>query len=380
MSSRTFVIVGGGISGLTAAIALQQKGEEVHVFERFPSFRPAGAGLIVAPNALNALDRLGLAGKVIEEGQTSRRGMAILNDKGTILSELEALDYEYPMISIHRADLQRILLDALKPGTVTLGKTCADITYGADQVTVTFEDQTTVVGNYLLAADGIHSVIRAKLFGAKKLRYAGYTCWRGVADCWPNNQQRFTETWGSRGRFGVIPLSKEKTYWYALFNGPAQDTSFARYNVHDLLKIFGAYHSSIAQILSSTPDDKVIHSDIYDIAPLQQFTDGRTLLMGDAAHAITPNLGQGACQAIEDAVELVICLKQHRTVESAFFHFEKKRIKRTTMISKRSLSLGKLAQLENPFLCMVRNGMIRLIPPSLQKKQLEYLYKVNFTD
>lgn len=382
MTKRTFLIVGGGIAGLTTAIALQQIGEEVQVYERFPAVLPAGSGLTIAPNALKALERIGLANEIIQQGQICRSGMSILSEKGTLLSELNDLDYGFPMISIHRAQLHRILLNALKPGTVILGKACLNITYEPSKVIVTFEDQSKAIGDYLLAADGIHSVIRKQLFTDQELRYAGYTCWRGVADCWPETQQpdRFTETWGPQGRFGVIPLPDEKTYWYALLNGAAKSRLFANYRLKELLAIFGTYHAPIKQILSSTTDDMVIHNDIYDIAPLPRLTDGRTLLLGDAAHAITPNLGQGACQAIEDGIELARCLQQHLYAQSAFSHFEKIRTKRTSIISMRSLSMGKLAQLENPLLCCLRNGLMRLVPPSIQTKQLDLLYDVNFSD
>ncbi|WP_235550020.1 FAD-dependent monooxygenase [Paenibacillus sp. Soil766] len=196
MSKRTFMIVGGGIAGITAAIALQQSGEDVKVYERFPEVRMAGAGITIAPNALKALEQLGLAKIIIDNGQVSRGGMAILNEKGAVLSELRELHYEYPMISIHRADLHRILLGALHPETVEMGKELQNVRYEQNKIVLSFMGQTTASGDFLIAADGIHSPVRKQLFDDAPLRYAGYTCWRGIADRWNSQQQpnRFTET------------------------------------------------------------------------------------------------------------------------------------------------------------------------------------------
>ncbi|CAN7529706.1 FAD-dependent monooxygenase [Paenibacillus sp. LjRoot153] len=382
MLDGTFLIVGGGIAGLTAAVALQQSALDVRVYERFSEFRTAGAGLLLAPNALNALEQLGLGQIVQEQGNTSPSGVTILNEQGNVLSGLSANGNRYSIVSIHRADLHRILLSALRPGTIIFGKSFVDIRQDEGRVTAIFADKSTATGDYLLAADGIHSAIRGKLFPSIKLRYAGYTCWRGVAECWPESGRNdwFTETWGHKGRFGVVPLPNKQTYWYALLNGSPQDSRFTDYRIRDLLATFGDYHSPVSQILSSTPDDKMIHNDIFDFAPIQRFSAGRTLLIGDAAHAATPNLGQGACQAIEDAVELVRCLKRNPSVESAFSTFELLRSRRTATISKRSLMIGKIAQIDHQMLCRLRNVMMRLTPLSFQRSQLKFLYDVDFAD
>ncbi|MCR8995541.1 NAD(P)-binding protein [Brevibacillus sp. 7WMA2] len=380
MKNKSFLIIGGGIAGLTAAIALQQLGLDVKVYERFPEIRPAGAGIMIAPNALRALARLGLDKAVQKQGYVSPRGIAILNKQGSVLSEISTSSQQYSTVSIHRAELHQILLSALRPGTVILGKACSDTKQDEDGVTVTFADQTEVSGDYLLAADGIHSVVRKKLFPSIKLRYSGYTCWRGVAPCWPDSGEdsQFTETWAAQGRFGVIPLTNERTYWYALVNGPSGDKRYAEYRIKDIIQIFEGYHSPVAQVLSRTPDDKMIHNDIFDLETPEQFISGRSLLLGDAGHAITPNLGQGACQAIEDALELARCFIQHSTVELAYRAFEMRRIERVRAISQLSLKVGKIAQLDSPLLCGLRNSVMRLTPASLQNKQVSNLFHVEF--
>jgi 2-polyprenyl-6-methoxyphenol hydroxylase-like FAD-dependent oxidoreductase len=382
MLDKTFLIVGGGIAGLTAAVALQQYGINVRVYERFSEVRAAGSGLTLAPNAMKALEYIGLSQIVKEQSNTSPSGFAILNEQGTVLSELSANGQGHSLVSIHRADLHRILLSALQPGTIFFGKSLVDIRQSEEAVTAIFADGSEVTGDYLLSADGIYSTIRNKLFPSVELRYAGYSCWRGVADCWPDSgrDDRFTETWGYKGRFGIVPLPNKQTYWFAVLNGPPRDRKFNEYQIQDLLDIFGDYHSPVSQILSNTPDDQISYKDIYDIAPIKQFIAGRTLLIGDAAHAVTPNLGQGACQAIEDAVELVRCLKHHSSIKSAFLSFELLRSRRTATISKRSLMIGKIAQMDHRMLCHLRNVMMRRTPRSIQRNQLRFLYDVDFAD
>ncbi len=367
---------------MTAAIALRQIGKEVRVFERYPTVRPAGAGIMLAPNALRALETLGLTKLIREQGFSSPGGMAILDEKGAVLSAMPAGGDVYATVAIHRAELYRILLHSLPPGTVSFGKACLDMRQDDRGVTVRFSDNEEVHGSYVLAADGLHSVIRGKLFPSVRLRYAGYTCWRGVADCWPGtgSDSLFTESWGPLGRFGVIPLAHEQTYWFAVKNAAPHDQRYLAYGIPELLDTFGGYHAPVASILSATSPSQMIHNDIFDLDRIGPFVSGRTLLLGDAAHALTPNLGQGACQAIEDAVELGRCLTRHTSVPDAFRAYETARVARNSLVSRLSWTVGKLAQLESPLLCRLRNSAMKLTPPFLQRRQLNTLYDVDFTN
>jgi 2-polyprenyl-6-methoxyphenol hydroxylase-like FAD-dependent oxidoreductase len=377
------LIIGGGIGGLTTAIALQKKGLTVQVFESATEFKPLGAGLVLAANAMKALQTIGVSEAIQPASKLLTHGM-ILTDRGKVLSmvDVAAIVKRFGMhnFTIHRADLHQILLSQLQPNTLVYNKKCADITQHSAGVTVTFTDGITATGDYLLAADGVHSVVRQKLIPESTIRHAGYTCWRAVVEADPSqiDLTNFTESWGTKGRFGIAPLTGNRVYWYACLNAPAQSTEMKQKTIDDLRECFKDYHDPIPYLLSITQNNQLIHNDIVDIKPLKQLAFGRILLMGDAGHATTPNMGQGACQAIEDAAVLMNQLGREATPELDFRAFERKRLARTTQVNTASWQIGRLSQMDTPWLASLRNRLMPLIPKSFQQKQLEFLYEVDF--
>jgi 2-polyprenyl-6-methoxyphenol hydroxylase-like FAD-dependent oxidoreductase len=241
-----------------------------------------------------------------------------------------------------------------------------------------FEDGTTHATDYLIACDGVHSTVRKKLLPQSQTRYSGYTCWRAVIDT-PSNLKLYetSETWGKGSRFGIVPLANEKLYWFACINAQKNDPLLREYKVPDLLTYFSNYHAPVSDILKRTKNEQLIWGDIIDLKPLKKFAFGKIVLAGDAAHATTPNMGQGACMAIEDAAVLSNCLDEYSTVEEAFEKFEEKRIPRTTKIVNDSWTIGKVAQLENGILTSLRNTMIRFTPPSVSERQVKFLTDVS---
>lgn len=377
------LIIGGGIGGLTTAIALQRKGISVQVFENAAEFKSLGAGIILAANAMKALEVMGLSEVIKSAGKLLKEG-SILNDKGTVLSKVnvEEVTRQFGLhnFTIHRADLHQLLLSQLQPGTVVYQKRCVDVTQDATSVTATFADGSSATADCLLASDGVHSVIRQKLLPASTIRYAGYTCWRAVVQADPARVDltRFTESWGAQGRFGIAPLTGNSVYWFACINAPQNSMEMKQKTIIDLQQHFQNFHNPIPYLLSLTKDNQLIQNDIIDIKPLKQLAFGRILLIGDAGHATTPNMGQGACQAIEDAATLMNQLGQETTIEQDFSTFEQKRLKRTEKINVASWQIGQIAQVANPLLASLRNGLMRLIPGSVASKQLEFLYDIHF--
>lgn len=385
MTNKHFAIVGGGIGGLTLGIALQRKGFDVTIFEGAPGLKPLGAGLTLAGNAVKALIHIGIADPILQAGKILQ-ALAIKDQKGNILTQTNAehLSRKFGVInsfSIHRGDLQSILAQELKSDSLITGKRLLDFNQSSSGVTLYFEDGTSATADYMIACDGIHSVVRKKLLPQSKTRYSGYTCWRAIIDNVPASVdfEQTSETWGKGARFGIVPLANNKLYWFACVNAQQNDPLLREYKIPDLVSEFSNYHSPISDILKQTKNEQLIWGDIIDLKPIKKFAFGRIVLAGDAAHATTPNMGQGACMAIEDAVVLTSCIEEYSTVEEAFERFEAKRIERTTKIVNDSWMIGKVAQLENKLLTSLRNTFIRLTPPSVSENQVKFLMDVSLS-
>lgn len=377
-------IVGGGIGGLTLAIALQRKGFRPTIYEQAPELKMIGAGLGLSGNAIKAFSAIGIEDAVLKAGTALKR-MAIKDVNGRVLNETnsEEISKQYGIannFSIHRADLHEVLLQHINDDNLILGKVCVGFEQNSSGVTLSFQDGTSANTDYVIACDGIHSVFRKKLLPNASPRYAGYTCWRAVIEYAPIHFDRdqTSETWGPGARFGIVPLSHNRLYWFATLNAKAQDQNLRAYTTKDLLKQFQSFHHPIPEIINNTSDEQLIWSDINDLEPIKQFAFNNILLLGDAAHATTPNMGQGACMAIEDAATLANGLERNKNVEEAFRQFETKRIGRTTKIVNASWRLGKISQMSNPLLMGLRNAAIRATPPRVAAQQIKFLQDVSF--
>jgi len=348
---KHYTILGGGIAGLTAAIALRRIGIQAQVFEAAPVFRPVGAGLALAANAIKGYVKLGIAEKIISRGRLLPT-FSILDARGRRITQADAAaigrKYGLHNFAINRPELHEALLAELEPEQLHTNKAALRVEQSGDKTTLFFKDGSTHETDFLIVADGIHSPIRRQLLPGSEPRYAGYTCWRAVIDNPGLPLSGATETWGAEGRFGVVPLAGDKIYWFACVNAPQNDPAMRAAGVPELERIFQKFHDPVPAILRHTPGDKLLWNDIIDLKPISRFAFGNIVLIGDAAHATTPNMGQGACQAIEDAVVLADELAAHDNPEAAFAAFERRRIKRTHFIVNNSWHLGKVAQWSNP--------------------------------
>ncbi|MEO0598375.1 MAG: FAD-dependent monooxygenase, partial [Chloroflexota bacterium] len=319
------LIIGAGIGGLCTAIALQKIGVEVAIYEQATEPYATGAGLTLWANAIHALKTMG-ADDALDSASIG--GMSsIYRWDGQPLSQMESSEFErrYGVASaaVNRVDFAHALR-ALVGENVQYGKRFRCYINHGDSIEAIFEDDTQATADLLIGADGIGSGVRQQMRPTSQPIYRGYPAWRGIVKYdHAHVQGKWGETWGRGARFGIVPQSRGRVYWFATQNRPANTPP--EHHKTTLETIFGAWHHPIPDLIRATPDDAILYHDIADIAPLSHWVDGRAVLLGDAAHAMTPNMGQGACQAIEDAMILAQALKQHPTLADALDAYQAKR-------------------------------------------------------
>jgi 2-polyprenyl-6-methoxyphenol hydroxylase-like FAD-dependent oxidoreductase len=356
------VIVGGGIGGLAAAIALRGVGVEARVFERAPELTEVGAGLSLWPNGIAALDRIGLGAQVrqrsvpdMDGALRSWRGRTVVATDGAALQRLLG---DVSLI-IHRADLLALLRDALPASSLVTSATCTEFRDEGRSVTALFADGTRGRGDFLVGADGIHSTVRAGLFGAAPPVYAGYTAWRAIT-AFEHSRLRAGVSIGRGCQFGQVPMADGRVYWFATENAPAGRPTPAAGERAALLELFGDWHDPIPDLVSATDAAAILHNDIFDRSPVERWGSGRVTLLGDAAHAMTPNLGQGANQALQDAVALAAAVTDAAAgdLEPALRAYERVRLRRANAVVSASRQVGRVMQLESPLACRVRDALL----------------------
>ena len=357
---RNAIVVGGGIAGLASAIALRGRGWDVQVLEQAPSFGEVGAGLSLWPNALSALDVLGVGG-IVREASVLDGSAGIRDQHGRWLSrtDVAAVRERFGDVAmVHRAALLDVLRSALPPECLAPGVTVEHVS--TDGV-VRCPDRE-LRGDLVLGADGLHSTVRRTVWPNAPLpRYAGYTAWRFVTSR-PVDVGPGGESWGRGERFGYATLSDGRVYCFATAN---VDEGTDGGDLAALQQRFADWHDPVTRLLDAAEGVDLLHHDLYDLPPLSTYVDGRVALVGDAAHAMTPNLGQGACQALEDAVVLGRC-----ATDGDLAAYDAERRPRATMISRRSARIGRLAQLQSPPAVALRNLAVRATPESSLMRSL----------
>lgn len=370
-------IIGAGIGGLTTAIALEKKGIKVRIFEQAKHIKPVGAGIILANNAMQVYEKLGLR-KEIEANGNPISSMNITTSNLKPLSKVDLTYFEQKYraknIAIHRGTLQQLLIDKLKSTEIHLNYKLAALKEIENEYYLDFKNGVQIKSSIVLGADGLNSTVRKCLFSDNNIRKANQICWRGITEYeLPINfKDELNEAWGKSERFGFVQIAKNKVYWYALksFNKNQNESS-----INALEKYFNSYNQIVKNIITSTHKKQINTSEISDLKPTFVWHKNRVCLLGDAAHAATPNMGQGACQAIEDAYVLSECLNKYELIQ-AFSEYQKLRLPKAHKVVKMSWRIGKIAHLTNPALISLRNRMLKLIPPSVNKKQNEQIFKL----
>jgi 2-polyprenyl-6-methoxyphenol hydroxylase-like FAD-dependent oxidoreductase len=358
-------IIGGGIGGLAAASALQRQGIQVTLFERNPELREIGAGLTLWANGVQVLRQLGLA-DALAAVSAPLTHFECWSWRGKRLGSMRLDTIERvvgaPSIGIHRADLLRLLVGEVAGESIHVNAHCVGFRSEQGHVISHFADGQQQQTDLLVGADGLHSVIREQLLGQQPPRYSGYTCWRGVAVFEDRHVSGgiSSETWGRGLRFGMLPIGNGRVFWYATHNCPEGGQDLAGERKSMLLRLFEGWREPIKQLIAATDEGAILRNDIFDRRPVRHWGSGRVTLLGDAAHPPTPNLGQGACQALEDALVLAGCLAEQRESMAALRAYEAHRRKRSAAIIKQSYLFGKIGQWEHPLLCSLRDRLTPL--------------------
>ncbi|MFI1255470.1 FAD-dependent monooxygenase [Streptomyces netropsis] len=360
------VVVGGGIGGLAAAIGLRLIGWETTVIERAPVLDDAGAGISLHANGIRALESLGVGEAVRAAARPQYTGGTRTPD-GRRLARMDgaALERELgtPILGIPRATLHRLLREALPPESLVIGAEVTSVDLSRlPRVRTTFGD-STLDADLVVAADGIGSRLRTRLFpGHPGPSYSGSTVLRAITERPVDLRTDFELTWGPGAEFGHIAFADGRAEWHAVLNAPAG----VRYPdpLAEVRRRFGDWHAPIPALLAASRPEAVLHHDVNElVTPLPSYAVGRVALLGDAAHAMTPNLGQGACQALEDAATLAAALSTEPTVESALTRYDAARRPRAQSVARAARQAGRMGQqLSHPMAIALRNTALRLAP------------------
>jgi FAD-dependent urate hydroxylase len=335
------IIVGAGIGGLTAHLVCRRAGFEVEHYERQTDLGPAGAGIVLWPNGVKILLALGLGEGLRQIGHTLERVVTRTN-RGEPLSEMPVGELERklgaPVYPVSRTNLQSLLVEAVGPGALRLGARCVRVEQTTANATAYFEDGRTATGDVLIGADGIHSVIRKAVGGEVAPRFTGMINWVGlIANDGLQPEHVGSEFLGEGKRCGLLPLAGDRVYFgfaCALGKGVPAPGAGRR---SQLRALFGGWPAPIPAVINRLDKADLKYLEIHDLPPLPRWSQGRLALLGDAAHATAPTLGQGGCQAMEDAIWLGRCLGATTLgVADGLARYESKRRERAELIVARS--------------------------------------------
>ena len=358
-------IIGAGIGGLTLGNILKQHGYDFTIYESAPEIKPVGAGIMMAVNAMQVFDQLGLKEKIENAGNKIHR-ITIADESLKPISKTEVLElenqYKSCNVAIHRAALQKILAENIDAeATIKLGHSLQKIEKQQNYI-LEFENKIQVESTVVFGADGIKSPIRNQILKTGTIRSAGQKCWRGLVDFdLPEKyHQEAFEIWGKGKRFGFVKISDKKVYWYACIN----EEGFGRYL--EIADFFYDFDPLVLQLIEATTHENIICNAITDLAPIPKWYTDHLCLIGDAAHATTPNMGQGACQAIEDAYIIGKLLDNHQDFNTVFEKFQMIRRKKVDYIVHTSRTIGEVSQWKRGN--AIRNFLMGLIPESVNQK------------
>lgn len=357
------LIIGGGIGGLTAALTLSRRGHRVTLVEKTPTFAPVGAGIVLAPNASRLLESLGVS--LAPRGHVLR-SLDVVRADGSLLQRIDSsrfADSYGPTYALARPDLHDALVEALPPSVeVRHGASVDELSDDGRCVQARIGGGEPARYDVVIAADGLRSATREKLLGPRPYRYSGVTCYRGITK--NPGIDRAIEAWGGEARVGVVPLSGDRLYYYLVHSAPQRAPALAFRQGFE--RVYGHIKGGLERVLSGLVEAPPLHHDLEELdEPV--WGKGRVLLLGDAAHAMTPNQGQGAAMAIEDAFAAADALAQGP--DGALSRYANSRQRRVRAVQLDSRRIGQVSHQKSAAVAWARDLLMRSLPSSLTDAQ-----------
>jgi 2-polyprenyl-6-methoxyphenol hydroxylase-like FAD-dependent oxidoreductase len=377
------LIQGAGIGGLTLAIAMIRKGYTVRIVERSRGLSEIGAGIWMAANPMQVFDRLGFAERILAAGWTVHR-LTLQDYNGDILqvSDLSAVSklFGFETVALHRSALQKVLYEQLPSDIVSFGTEVNSLVQDTDEVGVSLTDGSQVNAKIVAGADGIHSRIREFASLGGETRYSGSSSYRaiarGVSLLPPELGHDAYEIWGRGCRLGFSKISADDYYWYMTFDSDPDKSSPPTARRTHAESLFGEFFPQWTPLIENTQPDEILQTDISDLKRLETWSSGRVGLIGDAAHAATPNLGQGGAMAVEDACSLTEAVVKVGLNGKAFELYEKQRREKVDWTVATSWNIGRICHWKNPVMRSLRNLALSKMIRSGGEKQIRKLYSI----
>ncbi len=373
MSDDRVVVVGAGIGGLASAVALTRAGIDVRVLERGGELHEVGAVLGVGCNAMRALRQLGLADEVASissevrwfEHRTSSGRVLARWPTGKVADNLGE-----PIMAASRPELLGTIAAAVPDGVVRLSAECIDVDASPEAATARLGDGSEERGALLIGADGGTSTVRERTGGAP-LRYSGYTEWRGIVVLAGATPAVQVQIYGPGLVFGTVPLADDRVGWFARWATPAGGRDAPAGAKDKLLELFGGWAEPVPEVIAACEEQQIARADIFDLPGERRWGEGRVTLLGDAAHATQPTLGQGAALALEDAAVLARCIAAHGLQAPALRDYESRRSARTARVVATSAQQAAINRWRRPAACRLREVMLSTLPTPLALRQYQ---------
>ena len=366
------LIVGGGVAGLMAKNRLESLGYTPMLVEKGDALRADGAGILLGANVLRIFRECGLEEALLSKSQTLRE-IRSLDAKGGYIGKFDLVkiynDTSYKTVAVHRHDLHEILSNSVNQDTIRLSHKLTKIKDNGTTYNVEYENGEQEEYDYIIGADGLYSQVREELFEHIPLRDSMQGCWRFITDI-PSDIDVTSscEMWGDQKRVGIFPIGQGKVYCFLVITRKGNEEQMSFEEVLDTFKEFGGDWPSVANSID-TSKTELLYGKLADLQSIA-LHEKRAILIGDAGHATTPNLGQGAAMGIEGAYIFGELLKEN-SIDKAMELYAKRRYNRVDNIRERSRLIGKVAHIKSPFWRGVRNFIMRMTPASSTQKQFE---------